>query len=299
MRLSPLLRTRNHNGAFKITKKTALPLLLLGLGLVLIISQSLLNSCSYLASVFTIVNHPKIYSFRSFDTLLGKYVKDGLVDYKQLKDSQELKLCLKELSKTSPDRLESVSDQLCYWINAHNLLILKCVTDKYPIESVKELGDSLSFRKFVVGGKPCSIQYLQQKKLDPLIKKYDSRAFFLVSSGARGYPQLINHAINSSRLETDMGVAAYSYFNDPLNAYYDDLVNVFYVSPLLRWNKNLFTFGPFASPFAYANAFMEPLKRAPFIDPRLQKRYMDSFDWRLNDRNQFAENSEGKEQKQQ
>ncbi len=73
-----------------------------------------------------------------FTEILTKYVKNGLVNYKNLMSDKRLAVYLEQLSKTNPDKLNR-NEKLAFWINVYNAFTLKVIIDNYPLESINEL----------------------------------------------------------------------------------------------------------------------------------------------------------------
>jgi hypothetical protein len=73
--------------------------------------------------------------------LLGKYVKDGVVDYEGFKNVEaELEQYLKVLEKTDTKTL-SPNEQFAFYVNAYNAWTIKLILSGYPgIKSIKDLG---------------------------------------------------------------------------------------------------------------------------------------------------------------
>lgn len=259
-----------------------LPLGLFGIGLVLIALQFVINFGSYVLALFMPVDHPATYNFARFDLVLRHYVKGNLVDYRALKRSGDLEPVVNELKRISPDELVDMSQDLAYWINSYNLLVLKDIVDNYPVESIGEIQPSLHLRKFIVGGKPYSIEDVLRNKLEPLLMSLDARAVFLICGGAMGYPPLQDHAIQPSHLEEDMAKASYDFINYPGNAYLDPDTNTFCLSHFFQLYAMLFS-KSFGSPAFFVNSYLAPDKRVSLQDKHLRIKYIKEFDWRLND----------------
>src|SRR5206468_12311511 len=69
-----------------------------------------------------------------FDTLLDLYVRDGLVYYRALKaDRGRLDGYVNALAAVAVDTLPR-EEQLAFWLNAYNALVLRTVIDHYPIQ---------------------------------------------------------------------------------------------------------------------------------------------------------------------
>ena len=72
-----------------------------------------------------------------FDNLLQKYVSNGLVDYRGLKDNRaQLTTYLERLEQVDPNEFNqwSKSAQMAFWINAYNAITIEGILRNYPIQ---------------------------------------------------------------------------------------------------------------------------------------------------------------------
>jgi hypothetical protein len=261
----------------------AIPIVLLLIGSVLISTQLLSSAIPYIKSLFIGVEYPVNYNFSGYDRLLRKYVQDGLVDYQGLvKDKGNLDHVLADLARNSPDRLPDKAQQLCFWVNTYNLLVIKTVVDFYPITSTKQIAQPLTIRSYMVGGKQYSLEEIQLLKLQPLINEYDPRAIFLICGGAVGDPQIQNHAIQPERLPEELAVAAYQFVNNPKNVEFDPDTNYFTLSLYLKRYSYLFE-PTYKNAHHFANRYLAPEQKLTLEGSEITKAYRITFNPTLND----------------
>ena len=76
-----------------------------------------------------------------YNELLGKYVKDGVVNYQGLKNEEAvLDKYLKVLEEVDSKTL-SRNEQVAFYVNAYNAWTIKLILSSYPgIKSIKDLG---------------------------------------------------------------------------------------------------------------------------------------------------------------
>ncbi|MBI4532441.1 MAG: DUF547 domain-containing protein [Candidatus Melainabacteria bacterium] len=263
-------------------KKGFVPLVLLGIGLLLIALQFLSNLGNYTKTMFVHTEHPLGYRYTIYDALLKTYIKDGLVDYRGLKQSSRLLKAVSELEHISPDKIIDSRDKLAFWINAYNLLVLKTVADSYPVNNVRQIAKSLSLRKYLIGGIPYSVSDIEAMEIRPYLRSHFPQAIFLMCAGARGDPKLLNHALEGKLLITEMNQAAYVFVNNPQNVYLDTDTNTLYLSLFFKWHADFFQ-ADFGSPYAFVNAYLQPDKQLDLTDYHLRKSFAGSFNWWLND----------------
>src|SRR5262245_28578019 len=76
---------------------------------------------------------PLAQESKTYDELLDLYVRDGEVYYRALKsDRGKLDTYVAHIAGTAPDSM-SRDEQVAFWINAYNALVLRTVIDHYPI----------------------------------------------------------------------------------------------------------------------------------------------------------------------
>ena len=68
-----------------------------------------------------------------YDLVLDTYVRDGLVYYRALRqDRAKLDAFVNSLGTASVESAPR-NDQIAFWLNAYNALVLRTVIDQYPI----------------------------------------------------------------------------------------------------------------------------------------------------------------------
>ena len=258
------------------------PLFIFLAGLIFIGVYMIRNLPTTTVALFTRIESPREYSFKSFDKLLKEFVKDGLVDYRSLKKSDLLEKSLNELASTSPANL-NLEGQVCYWLNAHNLLTIKLITDRYPVKTLQDLGLDRASRRFVVGGETLSIQKLYGNKLMPVImnRAIPAETVFLICGGSLAYPPLTEQAILPANLENDAKVAAYRYITNEKNVYFNRSTGAFLISNLMkRYSRKFAQIDQ--DPFSMCTLYLTKEQCPDLTDIMLTKTYFSKIDHRLN-----------------
>jgi hypothetical protein len=258
------------------------------LGVLLLFAHEIRTGLFYLQAGYTKVEHPIALHQPAYAALLKKFVKGDLVDYAALCHSPELKAAVDELRCNSPDRLVNEKDQLAYWIDAMNLLVLQAVCERYPINSIRQLGNTFSSKQYMVGGKAYAIQDIYTDEVLPRAKKVEPLSIFLICQGAIGYPPLVDHPFDSENLQLESKTAVYRFVNDPKNAYFDWSSRSFKLSPFFQWTKDLFS-DAYETPHAFANFYRD--EKVDMASVSIMKTFALPFDWRLND-TRFATRAE-------
>jgi hypothetical protein len=257
-------------------------------GFVLSVVQTILHGPEYIAAYFTKVDHPIKPTFDNYDRLVQEIVRRNRVDYVLARNSKNMDKALKELAELSCDEFGNDSDRLVYWINAYNLLVIKTITDRFPLHSVENVSNEFSSRCFTVGGQAMTVKDIRQLKIQPLLSGTsngdytDCRMLMLICGGAMGYPPVCDHAITTESLGRDMGENTYKFIHVRYNAYTDRLTHSLYISPFFQWNESLFEHG-FHNPFEFVIYYLNPNEKPDLTDIHFKETYNRKFDWRIND----------------
>jgi hypothetical protein len=200
---------------------------------------------------FVRVEHPAKPSFESYDKLLKEVVvKVGerrLVDYDAVKKSPNLGKALAQLAGQSSDKFEDEDDKLAYWINAYNLLALKCTADHYPAKTAKVVSLDLHRHRFVVGGKSLSAEEILRNHIypdlvDTFSSSYDKDAIpFLLCRGTRGEPDLLDHAITGASLNADSLANRLAFITNKENVFVSPDGRKFMLSTWFQWHNRIFS----------------------------------------------------------
>lgn len=170
------------------------------------------------------------------DDLLGRRVRDGLVDYAGLKDDAALASCIDRIARMEPPI--QGSQQRAWWINAWNAFALKAVTDRWPLAGLREVsptGRETFFRdlKFEAGGHDVSLDFIEHKMLRAGLE--DPRIHFALAWPALGGPRLRPSAFHADRLDEELEEAARSFVSDGAKVRLDREQRILHLSPIFEW----------------------------------------------------------------
>jgi hypothetical protein len=175
-------------------------------------------------------------------------------------------------------------EQMAYWINLYNALVMRLVVEHYPIASIRDIGSRAgvpgggpwSERLVEIEGIPLSLNDIAHRILRPIWK--DPRVHYALACGAVGCPNLQPEPFDGRQLDRQLSEAAMAYINDQrcITIEGDRLA----LSSIYRWYRD--DFGPTdRDVINHLMAYAEPS-----LAMRLQqfeKIGDDGFDWRLND----------------
>jgi hypothetical protein len=238
----------------------------------------------------------------AFDQLLDLYVRDGFVYYRALRsDRAKLDGYVSQLAAENIARF-SRDEQIAFWLNAYNALVLRTVIDRYPIQGHAAAYPSKSIRQIPgafegvphrVAGRTLTLDDIEKKVLP---EYHDPRVYLALGRGAVGSGRLRSEAYAPERLETQLGEMVAECTSRPVCAQVDRTGNKVLASAIFSWRDKEFaaTYGDKAPTVFAARS---PIERAilSLIEPKLlaaerqlfaQNTFevvFEPFDWSLND----------------
>jgi hypothetical protein len=232
-----------------------------------------------LALVFAVTDTQAAVDNAIYAELLGRYVKQGHVDYKGLK-TQEGRLddYLGSLAEVDPGAL-SRNARFAFYINAYNAWTLKLILTGYPgVTSIKDLGTWFSspWKKKIVKihGETLTLDQIEHKILRPEFK--DPRVHFAINCAALSCPPLESVPYEADRLNAQLDEATIAFINRTDRTYLKG--DTLYVSRIFKWFNE--DFRPDVEAFVRKYARGE-LKRKLNGIKKVKISYLD-YDWSLN-----------------
>lgn len=242
---------------------------------------------------------------KPYDTLLDLYVRDGLVYYNALRsDRRRLDAYIDSLNGP---RAQGVSgwpreEQIAFWLNAYNALVLRTVVDRYPIRGTASNYPSSSIRQIPgafdkvahrVAGRSLTLDQIE----NTIIGEFrDPRLFVALGRGALGSGRLRSEAYAGTRLGAQLAAVAAEFATGGNLLDIGETTGVVAVSPILSWREKEFV-AAYADATPPRFARRSPIERAvvAFAWPNLlthEREFLERneftvqyqpFDWRLND----------------
>ena len=222
------------------------------------------------------------FSHDLLDQVYKEHVENGKVHYTNLKANPEkLEDYLDVLAWANPEEM-SYAEQLAFWINAYNALVIKGVIDHYPtksVRSVKFFGGFFSRLKFNVARE---VYTLNQIEHDIIRQEFvDARVHFALVCASKSCPPLEGTVFLPETIEEQLDEVTLKFIRDPEKVRLDRKENIVYLSKIFEWYAADFTEGYDGVPDFLADYL--PSADAEFVlkeDVTFQ--YLD-YDWVLND----------------
>lgn len=178
-----------------------------------------------------------------FTEILNQYVKNGLVDYKNLKNDSRLGKYLNQLSNTDLEKLTR-NEKLAFWINAYNAFTLQVIVENYPVESITDLSTGGKIIGYLLGKTIWDKAFISINKTKYslgdiehkiLRKMSEPRIHFAIVCASISCPPLRNEAFEADKIEKQLNDQAIQFVNDPARNYFDIKKKKAYLSKILSW----------------------------------------------------------------
>lgn len=239
---------------------------------------------------------------KTFDQLLDLYVRNGDVYYRALKsDRGKLDGYVNLIAVASVDKL-SREEQMAFWLNAYNALVLRTVIDHYPIQgrssdypprSIRQIPGAFERLQHRVAGRSLTLDQIER---DVLAGYHDPRVFFALGRGAIGSGRLRSEAFVPARIEEQLSEVSAECVSRAQCIQVDGSADKVNASAIFSWREKDFT-AAYAENAPAAVANRSPIERAvvAFVYPKLLNAERDviakdtfqlaykPFDWTLND----------------
>src|ERR1700681_3534090 len=145
-----------------------------------------------------------------FDLILDTYVRDGYVYYRALRiERRRLDEYVMTSASTEVDK-RTRNEQIAFWLNAYNALVLQTVIDNYPAprrsteypqRSIRQTPGAFERLTHRVAGRTLTLDQIEQT----ILPKFDDpRLYFALGRGAAGGGRLRSEAFTPARLEAQL-----------------------------------------------------------------------------------------------
>jgi hypothetical protein len=215
-----------------------------------------------------------------YNELLGKYVKDGVVNYQGLKNEEAvLDKYLKVLEEVDSKTL-SRNEQFAFYVNAYNAWTIKLILSSYPgIKSIKDLGSLFKspWKKKLcrIDGKVLSLDNIEHDILRPRFR--DPRVHFAVNCASKGCPPLRSEPYRESTLDQQLDDSVSTAVNNPARNRLEG--ETLYVNKVFDWFSEDFENGVVAFFLKYAKGDLK--ERLGANRDKIKVKYLE-YDWSLN-----------------
>ena len=210
--------------------------------------------------------------FTSADQFFSKYVKNGEVNYSEIKsNASDLKNLLSQIASYDLKSADA-NTQKAFMINAYNILAIKGIIHKYPVKGPMNVNNFFDNKAYTVAGEKMSLNSLEKGKLYPFAN--DPRLHFVLVCAAQSCPKLASFAYTSDKLEQQIESQTKLVLNDP--EFIRKVKNKLQISEIFNWYQGDFT-KTGKSVLEYINGYLNEKV------PAHTKTSYYTYSWNLND----------------
>jgi uncharacterized protein DUF547 len=226
------------------------------------------------------VQSEKIVDHSLYAELLRKHVKDGVVDYRGIKNKEAaLDRYLEILEKVDPGSLSSM-ERFAFYVNAYNAWTIKLILSAYPgVRSIKDLGSFFTtpWEKKIcrINGELISLDNIEHDILRSGFK--DPRIHFVVNCASRSCPPLRSEPYMGNVLDRQLHEMTAAFINDSRHNRLRG--KLLYVSSIFKWYNEDFKGDVTGFFLRYAEGDLKT--RLAQGREEIGVRYLD-YDWSLN-----------------
>jgi hypothetical protein len=207
------------------------------------------------------------------DAFLKKYVEKGKVDYKSLKQNfsevDKLYLQLAGINLTAASK----NDKMAFYINAYNVIVIRQITEYFPLKSALDKNGFFDKVRHQVGGEELTLDQIEKGKV--IIPFRDPRVHFAFSCAAIGCPELGDFAYTAENLQGMLEQRTRSAINNPEFIIVDPATKEVKLSMIFKWYEKDFMINE-PSVLAYINKYSS----TPIPDGYTVSYY--KYNWDLN-----------------
>ena len=222
----------------------------------------------------------KVVDNTIYAELLGKYVKDGVVNYQGFKNEESvLDMYLKALEEVD-SKILSRNEQFAFYVNAYNAWTIKLILSGYPgIKSIKDLGSLFKspWKKKIcrIDDKIITLDDIEHNILRPRFK--DPRVHFAINCAAKSCPPVRSEPYRGGELDQQLDEMTRAFINELESNRLEG--HTLYVSSIFKWfaedfNKDIVGFF-----LKYAKGDLKEQLEAN--KEKIRVKYLD-YDWSLN-----------------
>lgn len=209
------------------------------------------------------------------DVFLKKYASRGKVDYASVKKNKTEIAELTSLVGSMKLQGLTVQQKQSFYINAYNILVIKGISDNYPVYGPLKIAGFFDSKKYKVAGESITLNTIEKVKLRKL--KADPRYHFILVCAANGCPKLAAYSIKPAKVEAELNWRTKLAMKDSYFIRVKADQKKVYVSEIFKWYRSEFPAGD-KGLIDYINKYRPDDKKIP----NTYKVDFYAYDWALN-----------------
>ena len=206
------------------------------------------------------------------------------VDYRGLAKEPRWPVMVAELARVNPSGLATREEQLAFWINAYNILVIDLVIRHYPLESIRDIGSFFwpvwKREAGRIGGKGYSLDEIEHEILRPM---KDPRIHGAIVCAAISCPNLARSPYRADLLDAQLDASLRGWLARPEKGFFANRPEKkIRLSRIFKWFSE--DFGGQQGVLVFIAPYLTESQRdwLTRISEEVDVSYFD-YDWRLND----------------
>ncbi len=210
--------------------------------------------------------------FIQTDDFLSKHIENGLVNYKKIAEQPEDLAALVGQIANYNLAGKIQNEQVAFYINAYNLLVIHSIIGSYPIQSPNDIKGFFTVQRHRVARVSMTLNELEKE----LFNKYPNAEYhFVLVCGAKGCPPIIPEAYTPDKLSAQLQRQTRLALNNNDFTQVDAAKTSVKLSQIFNWYK-----ADFNKEGGWRD-FINRYKTVPIPD-HYKASYYD-YDWSIND----------------
>ena len=221
---------------------------------------------------------PIPYNPATFDALLKSNVANGKVNYSGFNGSDEFAQFISSI-KTTDISTMSTDEQLAFWINAYNGLVITNVNNNPGIKQPLDVKGFFDKKKFTAANKSVTLNDIENNIIRPTFK--EPLIHFGLVCAAVSCPPLISTAYTGTNVRSQLAENARAYLANAKQNRWDAKKKTLYLSKIFEWYKVDFGDND-AGLIAFAKEYgPEEMKSGLESTSNVKVKFLE-YDWTLN-----------------
>ncbi len=233
--------------------------------------------------LFTLVLSSSPYAeqqhWKAWSQLLNQAVTDkGFVDYNMIQQGEQLDNIIKTIETTAPTSLQTIEQQLTFYINSYNALVIYTIINgKSPSHF---FGRFSFFRNsyYTVAGTSMNLHELEHDVIRPL---QEPRIHFALVCASYSCPKLLNSVYRAEDINQQLELAAKAFINNSQKNHFDQTKKIAYISKIFDWFDEDFSSEEMGL-LDYIAQYVDDEKLAIALRQQTFTIRFNNYDWSLN-----------------
>ncbi len=163
------------------------------------------------------------------DALIGN-VHNGNVNYKAIKANPNFQVFIDSL-KDKP-KFDNKDQELTYWINAYNALVIKGILDGGSPSTFFSRQSFFKGDTYELAGMQINLNDLEHKVIIPI---GEPRIHFAINCASSSCPKLKPTVFEAQALDQQLADATYAFINDAMRNNFDSDTKTAHISKIFDW----------------------------------------------------------------